>query len=162
MSKKIASKKASRKSVKIHAEVLPKTGTDRAEEAVAQAVIDDATPAAPDDATKPQKTLKSKAELQAERAAAKAAKTPKTPEVAKEPRKPGILAIAADILAKTKKAMTAKEIVDHALENKMWETNGATPGATLYSALIRDVAKKGSESRFMRAEKKGMFCAAGK
>ena len=38
-------------------------------------------------------------------------------------------------------------------------TNGATPYATLYAAIIREIATKGDEARFTKAER-GMFAAA--
>ena len=37
---------------------------------------------------------------------------------------------------------------------------GQTPEATLYSALIREIAKKGAESRFKKTER-GKFASAG-
>jgi len=34
-----------------------------------------------------------------------------------------------------------------------WKTGGKTPSATVYAAIIREIAKKGDASRFARAER---------
>ena len=41
-----------------------------------------------------------------------------------------------------------------ALEKAYWQTKGATPAATLYAAMIREVAAKGAKARFRRADVK--------
>jgi len=41
----------------------------------------------------------------------------------------------------------------------LWESpGGATPHATLYSAIIREIATRGAESRFVKKDR-GMFAA---
>ena len=48
--------------------------------------------------------------------------------------------------------MNAKEMVDAMAAKRYWKSpGGATPHATLYSALIRKIAAKGKESRFKKA-----------
>jgi len=71
-----------------------------------------------------------------------------------------IRADGADILAapftlqEAGKPMQSGDIVKVALEKGYWQTKGATPGATLYAAMIREVAAKGPKARFRRAEVK--------
>jgi len=52
--------------------------------------------------------------------------------------------------------MNAKAITETALAKRYWATKGATPWATLYSAMIREIAAKGAQSRF-RKTARGMF-----
>jgi len=40
----------------------------------------------------------------------------------------------------------------------LWATKGATPEATLYAAVIREIAAKGKESRFKKHDR-GLFTA---
>lgn len=71
----------------------------------------------------------------------------------------GILDIAAEMLAKSKKPMGCKEIVEQAIEKGLWKTKGQTPSATLYAAIIREIAKKGKDARFKKVDR-GLFTAA--
>jgi len=63
---------------------------------------------------------------------------------------------AAKILTDAGQALNCKTIVERALEKGLWKTGGKTPSATVYAAIIREIAKKGSEARFQKAER-GMF-----
>ena len=45
-------------------------------------------------------------------------------------------------------------MVKVALEKGYWQTSGKTPAGTIYAAVIREIAAKGAESRFRRAEVK--------
>lgn len=68
---------------------------------------------------------------------------------------------AALILKEAKAPMGAKEIVAAIQERKLApKLGGATPHATIYAAMITEIAKKGAESRFARASEKGKFTAA--
>ena len=86
--------------------------------------------------------------------ATKDAKPPKAATRAKQgatkAKKPSGLDAAAKVLAETKKPMTVREIVKVAFEKKYWKSDGKTPSATIYSAMIREVAAKGKESRFKK------------
>ena len=109
------------------------------------------------------------------RAQKDAAKTEKTSRVAEEPRKakkataakpkgerkPGILTLAADVLKDAKAPMDCKAIVEKVLAKGLWHTKGKTPAATLYAAIIREIATKGKEARFQKVER-GQFALAGK
>jgi hypothetical protein len=91
---------------------------------------------------------------------AKAATGAKTPTAAtrakrggdgalgKAKKRTGILDAAAQILTKAKEPMGCKDIVDQAIAGGLWSTTGKTPSATLYAAIIREIAKKGKDARF--------------
>jgi len=68
---------------------------------------------------------------------------------------------AAQVLAETGEPLNAKQIVERMLAQKLWTTNGKTPDATIYSAMIREITTKGSDSRFRKASR-GMFTFTGK
>ena len=93
----------------------------------------------------------------ASRAGAKAAKKTK----ARREKKPSLLDLAAEVLAKAKEPMDCKTIVEKVLASGRWQTKGKTPAATLYSAIIREVAKKGKAARFQKVGR-GKFAHAGK
>ncbi len=94
---------------------------------------------------------------------AKGKKAPKEQPVAgeqtvkvrkKTERKDGTMSgldAAAKILADAKKPMDCKAIVEKALASGMWKTKGKTPAATVYAAIIREIAKKGETSRFKKS-----------
>ena len=67
---------------------------------------------------------------------------------------------AAQVLAKAKEPLDAKTIAQRAIAAG-WKTNGATPHATLYAAMIREIATKGKDARFAKVAA-GKFAAAGK
>ncbi len=64
---------------------------------------------------------------------------------------------AAEILAKAKEPMGAKEMVEQALADG-WTTSGKTPAATLYASIIREIANKGKDARFTKVER-GRFAS---
>ena len=68
---------------------------------------------------------------------------------------------AAKVLAEAGEPLNCKTIVERALEKGYWKTNGKTPQATVYAAIIREIRKKGDASRFRKAER-GKFTLAGK
>lgn len=68
------------------------------------------------------------------------------------------LTIAADLLRKAASPMTTGEMMDAMLAQGLWQTGGKTPAATLYSAIIREIANKGAEARFKKVER-GKFIA---
>lgn len=58
---------------------------------------------------------------------------------------------ASLVLADAGKPMTCQELVGLMAVRGLWSTpKGKTPAATLYSALIRDIATKGRDSRFTK------------
>jgi len=54
--------------------------------------------------------------------------------------------------------MGVKEIVEVAFAKGYWKSNGKTPAATVYSAIIREISAKGKESRFKKVER-GKFAS---
>ena len=57
--------------------------------------------------------------------------------------------------------MTCQEMIAAMAEKGYWKTtSGLTPAATLYSAILREVSKKGAESRFVKTER-GKFARPG-
>lgn len=68
---------------------------------------------------------------------------------------------ALKVLAEHGGSMNCKEMVDAMSAKGYWTSpGGATPHATLYSAILRQIQKKGAASRFAKAEKG--FTLAGK
>jgi hypothetical protein len=90
-------------------------------------------------------------------AKAGASKSKKT----KEPKEKKLSAIdaAAQVLASAKEPMNAKEIIETMTAKALWTSpGGKTPHATLYSAIIREIALKGKDARFVKKER-GKFAA---
>ncbi len=74
----------------------------------------------------------------------------------KAPRGDGKLSglnAAAQILAKAEEPMGCKAIVELAIGSGLWSPGGKTPQATLYAAIIREIAKKGKEARFRKVNR---------
>ena len=68
-------------------------------------------------------------------------------------KKLSALDAAAKVLGETQKPMGTKEMIDAMADRGYWKSpGGATPWATLYAAIIKEVATKGKESRFKKAE----------
>lgn len=100
--------------------------------------------------------------MTAKKTTAKKTRTPKTsPAKAEAPAKPmSGLDAAAMVLAEAKEPMSAKQIVETALAKGLWKTDGATPQATIYAAMIREIAAKGDEARFKKVAR-GLFTVNG-
>ncbi len=93
---------------------------------------------------------------------AAAATKPKRTRAKKEPKEKRMsgLDAAAKVLAEAGQPMTAKEMVEAAEAKGYWKSpGGKTPWATIYSAIIREIAAKGAESRFRKTER-GKFAHA--
>ena len=110
-----------------------------------------------DMATK-QKTKKTKATPKAKVDGATKTKKAKAPAEAKE-KKLSAIDAAAQVLAASKEPMNAKQMIEAMAAKGLWTSpGGKTPWATLYSAIIREVATKGKESRFVKKDR-GQFAA---
>jgi len=97
------------------------------------------------------KTAEAKPEAKAERP-----KAPKAKKKARE-KKPGCLDAAVEVLKNAAGGpLGAKEMVERMLAKGLWKTNGRTPQATLYAAIIREIAAKGKDARFHKTDR-GMF-----
>ena len=74
------------------------------------------------------------------------AKAPK----AEKPKRTSGLDAAAQVLADAGKPMGAKAMVETMLAKGLWKTDGKTPEATIYAAIIREIAAKKEASRFVK------------
>ena len=80
--------------------------------------------------------------------AAKPAKAPRE----KKPKAMSALDAAAAVLKAKGEPMRCKEMVAEMKERGLWTTTAPTPEATLYSAILRELAK-GSASRFKKTDR---------
>src|SRR6266849_4742755 len=83
---------------------------------------------------------------------------------AKEPKakKTSALDAAARVLEEAGQPMTCAEMIEAMAAKGYWTSpKGATPAATLYSAVLREIAAKGKEARFVKTER-GKFGLAKK
>ena len=75
-------------------------------------------------------------------------------------QKTSCLDAAAKVLAETRGPMNTKELIEAMAAKGYWKSpGGKTPHSTLYAAIAREIAKKGDQSRFKKAEK-GKFALA--
>jgi len=72
---------------------------------------------------------------------------------AKGAKRPSGLDAAAKVLAEAKQPLSAKDMVERMLAKGLWTTNGKTPEATIYAAIIREIAAKGKDARFKKVER---------
>ena len=80
----------------------------------------------------------------------------------KKPKRVSALDAAAVILAKAERPMQAQELIAAMTAQGLWTSPaGKTPHATLYAAMIREIAKKGDAARFRKVDR-GMFALIGK
>ena len=109
-------------------------------------------------------------------AAPKAAKTPKAKPVTKEAgskpaakksaangeakaKKVSAIDAAAQVLAGSKEPMNCKALIEAMAAKGLWTSpGGKTPAATLYSAILREIAVKGKDARFKKTDR-GHFTA---
>jgi len=66
---------------------------------------------------------------------------------------------AAKVLAEADEPLNCKQIVERAFHAGYWQSEGKTPHATIYASIIREIANKGEESRFVKAGR-GVFALA--
>ena len=69
---------------------------------------------------------------------------------------------ALRVLQQARKPTSCKEMIEAMAKKRLWKSPaGKTPHATLYASIIREIAKRGKESRFKKVGP-GQFVAAGK
>jgi hypothetical protein len=92
----------------------------------------------------------------------KATKTAKQATSNREPKAKRVsgLDLAAKVLASAREPLNAKTIAERAVAAG-WKTSGKTPHATLYAAMIREIAAKGKDARFRKTDR-GLFASSGK
>jgi hypothetical protein len=88
-----------------------------------------------------------------------APKAPKAKRAAKKRDGMSGLDAAAKVLAEAGKPMNCKAMVETMLAKGLWKTDGRTPQATIYAAIIREIATKGKDARFKKVER-GQFATA--
>ena len=92
------------------------------------------------------------------RKAAKAA-PPAKETMAVPTKRMSALDAAAQVLAASEVPMRAKEMIAAMEAKGLWSSpGGKTPEATLYAAIIREIAAKGTAARFKKHER-GVFVA---
>ena len=74
----------------------------------------------------------------------------KAPAKAKGEKRSSGLDAAAKVLAEAKQPLSTKEMVERMLAKGLWTTSGKTPEATIYAAIIREIATKGDAARFRK------------
>ena len=60
---------------------------------------------------------------------------------------------AAQVLAEAGEPLNTKTMVERMLAQGLWQTNGKTPAATIYAAILREINTKGDDSRFQKVER---------
>src|SRR5262249_41643289 len=101
---------------------------------------------------------------QTETAAATPAPATTKAKKAKEPKakKPSALDAAVRVLEEASQPMTCLDMIEAMAAKGYWTSpKGATPAATLYSAILREINGKGKEARFVKTER-GKFGLAKK
>jgi hypothetical protein len=117
--------------------------------------------------TKSEKAKKAETAAPAEQtdaAAATPAPAKTKAKKAKEPKakKTSALDAAVRVLQEAGQPMACPEMIEAMTAKGYWTSpKGATPAATLYSAILREISAKGKESRFVKTER-GKFGLAKK
>ncbi|HMN42477.1 MAG TPA: HTH domain-containing protein [Phycisphaerales bacterium] len=127
---------------------------------VGEPAATDATLAAPTAPAKGAKGSKGKkgAKVPTAEKPAKAPKPPKAPKAIK-PKRVSALDAAAQVIAKSDKPMRAVDMIAQMEAKGLWTSpGGKTPEATLYAAIIREIAAKGKQARFAKHDR-GLFVA---
>ena len=83
----------------------------------------------------------------------KAAPKEKVKKAAKADGTMSGLDAAAKVLADAKEPLNSRTIVERAIATGLWKSEGKTPHATMFAAMLREIKKKGSESRFKKSSR---------
>jgi vancomycin resistance protein YoaR len=76
------------------------------------------------------------------------------PKAAVEPKKLSALDAAAKVLAETGEAMNCRALIEVMAARGLWSSpGGLTPHATLYAAILREMANKGKDARFKKVDR---------
>ncbi len=103
------------------------------------------------------KATKPAAKATATGKAAAPAKAGAAPKPSAAPKRDGPLSAidaAAKVLATAQAPMRCKDLINEMAAKRLWESPaGKTPEATLYAAILREIAGKGDAARFRKAER---------
>jgi len=89
-------------------------------------------------------------------------RTPKAKQAVGDGKQKRLSALdaAAKVLGEIGQALTCQELIVAMAAKGYWSSpNGKTPSSTLYSAVAREIATKGTQSRFVKADR-GKFALA--
>ena len=112
-------------------------------------------------AAKPAKNEKAKVSTTAKATPAKTAKSAKA-TAKTDAKKLSQVEAAIQVLAKAGEPMNCKAMVEAMTKQGLWASpGGATPDATLYSSILRDINTKGKDARFKKTDR-GHFTLNGK
>ena len=71
-----------------------------------------------------------------------------------KPKNLSALDAAAKVLAESKEPLNTRQMVEVMAKKGLWTSpGGATPHATLYSAILREINAKGKDARFKKTER---------
>ena len=71
-----------------------------------------------------------------------------------KPKKISALDAAAKVLAESKEPLNTREMIEAMTKKGLWTSpGGATPHATLYSAILREINAKAKDARFKKTER---------
>ena len=102
---------------------------------------------------------KTASKTKATKSAKAAKKAPSKKDKAPKDKKLSAIDAAAQVLAASREPLNTKEMIEAMAAKSLWTSpGGKTPHATLYSAIIREIALKGKEARFVKTER-GKFAA---
>jgi hypothetical protein len=77
-----------------------------------------------------------------------------------KPKKLSAIDAAAKVLGETGQPMRCPEMIEAMSKKGYWKSpGGKTPAATLYAAILKEIATKGKESRFVKVDR-GQFGVA--
>jgi hypothetical protein len=83
------------------------------------------------------------------------------PATEPKPKRVSALDAAAQVLQDAGQPMRAKDLIEAMAAQGRWTSpNGKTPAATLYAAMLREIAAKGDQARFTKVER-GQFAFNG-
>jgi hypothetical protein len=81
------------------------------------------------------------------------------PDELTPPKRLGAIDAAAQVLAEAAEPLSAKQMIERMTAQKLWTSpGGKTPEATLYAAIVREIAAKGRQARFVKTDR-GRFAA---
>ena len=75
------------------------------------------------------------------------------PKADAKPKRTSALDAAAQVLKDAKEPMQVRAMVEAMKTKGLWSSDAATPWATLYSAIIREIGTKKGDSRFKKTDR---------
>ena len=81
------------------------------------------------------------------------AKAAAKPKADAKPKRTSALDAAAQVLKDAKEPMQVRAMVEAMRSKGLWSSDAATPWATLYSAILREITNKKGESRFKKTDR---------